>query len=323
MTIRTGISLLFAMCLGGAAWADAPRVATDIAPVQSLVARVMAGVGTPSVLIRAGVSPHGYALRPSDAAAVQEADAVFWIGPELAPWLGDALDTLAPDAVSVKLSDVPGVQMRAFRDGVTFAAPPDDHDHDHDHDHAPDHGNDHDKDHGHDHSGTDPHAWLDPEHGKLWLATIADTLAALDPENAALYASNAAAGTAEIDAAQTAITARLAPYTDLRFVVFHDAYQYFEARFGLQATGAIAAGDAAGPGPARIAEIRQAVIDREVACVFSEPQFNQSLVGTVVDGTGARALVLDPLGGDIAPGPDFYTALLNDMADRFEECAAP
>lgn len=299
--MAAGIAL--ALSCATAPMAEVPRVATDIAPVQSLVARVMAGLGVPSVVVRPGASPHGYALRPSEARALQDADAVFWIGPALEPWLHGTIDTLASGADVTALLDAPGTMLLELRTGATFAT----HD-DTDHDHGDAHGR-------------DPHAWLDPENGKVWLDVIAARLSALDPANTRTYRANAREGRAEIAATEAAIRTMLAPLRDLRFVVFHDAYHYFEHRFGLSAAGAIALGDASAPGPARVAQLRRTVAEMHVTCVFSEPEFNQTLVRTIIDGTTARAEIIDPLGTGIPPGPDFYPALLREVAGKLADCA--
>ncbi|SFD64452.1 zinc ABC transporter substrate-binding protein [Tritonibacter multivorans] len=370
-----------AIALASAAQADAPRVVTDIAPVHGLVARVMQGVGEPELLVPAGASPHSYALKPSQAGALSQADAVFWVGHELVPWLEGSLETLAVDAHVTELLDAPGTKTFEFREGATFEGHDhhddhghddhdehahgdhghddhdehahddhghddhdehahDDHGHDdhdehahddHGHDdhdeHAhDDHGHDdhdehaHDDHEGHDHDGVDPHAWLAPENGKAWLSAIAEELSEIDPANAEIYTSNAIEGQAEIDAMVDALQADLGPVRDNHFVVFHDAYQYFEQAFDLAAAGSISLGDAAAPSAARIAEIQDVVKDLEVTCVFSEPQYNPGLVATVLDGTNAKTAVIDPLGTEIPQGPSFYTALLTDLGQRMAAC---
>ncbi len=299
--------------LAAAAPADVPRVAADIPPVRSLVARVMAGLGEPDSIIRAGASPHGYALRPSEAGALQAADAVIWVGPALTPWLADTVATLAPDALSLELLDAPGTDPLPVRNSARFA--PHDHGDHHDHEnHAADHGESSGPD------DTDPHAWLDPETGKAWLDAIAAALSEIDPANAETYAANAAEGRAEIDAGATRAAEILAPVADLNFVVFHDAYRYFERGFGLSAAGAIALSDASDPSPARIAEIRDTVRELDVTCVLAEPQFDPGLVETVAEGAGIRTAVIDPLGAGIAPGPDLYPRLLVEVAREIAAC---
>ncbi len=345
MSIRLlGLSGLAGLLSSGVALADVPQVAADIVPVHGLVAKVMEGVGEPELIIRQGASPHGYSMRPSDARGVQEADAIFWIGPELAPWMEDAIASLAPDAEVVELLEVDGTKTLEFRTGATFA--PHDHGNHEGHDpgdgpaheeHAPETGHDHAEDdhagqdhaghaqaggeHGHSHEGLDPHAWLDPENARVWLDAIAATLSDLDPENAETYASNAEAGKAEIDAAAGQAAATLEPATDLRFVVFHDAYQYYETRFELSTVGAIELSDASDPSPARIEEVRDTVRDLEVSCIFFEPQFNQALVQTVAEGADVQTGTIDPVGTDIAPGPDFYPQLITTIAEEIASCA--
>ncbi len=327
----TGLAV---MLMSGTASAEVPQVAADIAPVHSLVARVMQGLGTPSLIVQPGASPHGYAMRPSEARAVQEADAIFWVGPELEPWLEGALANLAPDAETVELLEASGTETLEFRTGATFGSHAHDHDGDHDDgDHHDDDGHeahdDHDDgehdhegaDHGHAHEGVDPHAWLDPGNGKAWLDSIAATLAEIDATNADAYAANAAAAKAEIDAAADAARATLKTVSDPRFVVFHDAYQYYEHAFGVSAAGAIALSDATDPSPARIEEVRDTVRELGVTCVLAEPQFNQGLVRTVAEGSDVTSGVIDPMGSEIATGPDFYPQLLRKIAEDLTACA--
>jgi len=323
------------LAAAGAARAEAPGVATDIPPVHSLVAQVMDGAGAPALVVRPGASPHGYAMRPSEAAALQSADLVFWVGEALTPWLGDALKTLAEDAKTVELMEVEGAVQLEFREDAVFGEDGhDDHeeeeeeeDHGHDeHEEEHDDHDDHDAEdehHGHAHEGADPHAWLDPENGKLWLNTIAATLSEVDPDNASVYFRNASAGRAEIDATMAEVETILAPVRGRNYVVFHDAFQYFGSRFDMSATGAISLGDASSPGPARVAKIRETVREMDISCIFSEPQLNDSLLETVIEGTGARTATIDPLGSRLEPGKTLYTRLLLDLARELADCLRP
>lgn len=306
------LTLIPSLLLSGTAFADTPAVVTDITPVHGLVSMVMGDLGSPALLVEPGASPHGYALRPSQASALQQADAVFWIGHDLTPWLEAPLDRLAGNAEVVELLDAPGTVTHAFRTEAIFA--PDHHEsHDEDGDH--DHGHD-----DHDHEGTDPHAWLDPENAGLWLTEIAQTLASLDPRNAETYLANAEAARIDLAALDAQVSTQLAPLTDRRFIVFHDAFQYFEHRFNLTSAGAISLSDASSPSAARIAEIRDAVSEQGVVCVFSEPQFNPGLVATVSSGTELATGVIDPLGTSLGTGADFYPTLIRSVADSVEAC---
>ena len=308
--MRAGLAGMFLMLQAAVAAAEVPDVATDIPPVHGLAARVMAGLGMPDLIIRPGASPHGYALRPSEAAALQRADAVFFVSAELTPWLERALKPLATGAELVELQSIPGGVSHDFRHRAVF----DTHRNGADSDESADHVDDHD------HAGRDPHAWLDPQNGKLWLAAIAERLATLDPPNAETYRSNAAEGIAEIDAAMGAARVLLDPVRNARFVVFHDAYQYFEHRFGLHSVGAISLADASKPGPKRVSEIRAAVRQAGVVCVFSEPQFNPGLLRTVFEGSEARVAMLDPLGIGLPPGAGHYPALIRALAAEMAAC---
>ncbi|MCL3881412.1 zinc ABC transporter substrate-binding protein [Marivita sp. GX14005] len=301
-----------ALAIAQSARAEVPRVVADIAPVHSLVAMVMDGIGTPDLLIEQSAGPHTNAMRPSAAASLQNADLVVWIGKELSPWLTDPLGALAGDAERLALLDLEDTRRHAFRAANAFASG--------EHgDHAG-HGHDGHADEDHSHDGVDPHAWLDPANARQWLTHIARVLSKMDPANARAYEANAARGAAMIaDAADTA-QAMLAPVQDWPFVVFHDAYQYFEHGFGLRAIGALALGDAVPPGPSRIARIREEIREQGVVCVFSEPQFSDRLVRTVIDGTDARIAELDPLGAALDPGAALYPALILDMAERFRTC---
>ena len=306
-TLSTAICGLW---LSGMVSADVPQVTTDIPVTHSLVTRVMAGIGTPDLIVNRGASPHDYSLRPSNAASLEAADLVFWISNGLTPWLDDALNTLARTAKVIELMDAKGATVLPFREGATFET------HSHRHKHDED-GHDEDE---HATANIDPHGWLDPDNGKTWLDVIATELSKIDPENTEIYFDNVSQGKTDIDAVISEIDATLATFRGTNFIVYHDAYQYFERRFDVLAAGSISMGDVSDPSPARIAEIRQTVEELDMTCVFSEPQFNPELVATVVDGTKARARVIDPLGTHLTLGADFYLNLLRNIAQTMASC---
>ena len=310
---------LTATLMGGTAFADAPRVAVDIAPVHSLVARVMEGVGTPDLIIQAGASPHEYSLRPSEAAALQDANLVFWIGSGLTPWLTDTIETLAPNANVTELLEADGTIELEFREGALFEAH-DDHEEDEhrdDDDHADEAHDDHEEE---GHGDHDPHAWLSPQNAMTWMNVIAGQLSAADPDNAGAYFANAAAGRAEIKVLIGEVTATLDPVRDGRFIVFHDAYQYFETDFNFPASGAISISDASDPSPARIAEIQDRIAEQGIDCVLAEPQFNPGLIATVLEGSNAQTGILDPLGSDLKPGSALYPQLIRNLSTALAGC---
>ncbi|MEJ8475980.1 zinc ABC transporter substrate-binding protein [Roseibium algae] len=333
----------------------APQVVATIKPIHSLVAGVMEGVGTPEILIDGAASPHSFALKPSQASSLQNADVVFWVGENLETSLAKALESLPGKATVVELSETPKLELLPFRTNDGFGdhdedehhdGDHDDHGHDahddHDHDKADAHADhDHDKaeseehaDHdaheekhhdeagheGHHHTGLDPHIWLDPENAIILVDSIANSLSEADSENAATYQANAAKMKDHIAALETEIQTSLEPVRGRPFVVFHDAYHYFEDRFSIPASGAIALNPETPAGADRISDIRETVKDKGIVCVFSEPQFPAKLVTVVLEGSSAKTATLDPLGTDLQDGPGLYEALLRQIAKSMTTC---
>ena len=307
----------------------APDVVASIKPVHSLVAAVMAGVGEPALIVKGSASPHTYALKPSDAGALEAADIVFWTGHGMELFLGDALETLATGATVVELADTPGITLLPVREGGAFEAhahESEDHDHeDHDHDHA-DHDHDHaDHDHAHDHDHDahgegDMHFWLDPENAKLMVTRIATTLAEADPGNASAYQSNAEAELVRLDELEAELATTLAPVAGKPFIVFHDAYQYFEARFGLTLAGSVTVTPDVMPGAARIDALKAKVAELGATCVFAEPNFEPTIIAAITEGSAAKSGVLDPEGGALEAGADLYPNLLRGLAASLVDC---
>lgn len=304
-----------------AAFADV-KVVTSIKPVHSLVAAVMQGVGTPDLIVEGAGSPHTYALKPSQAKQLQEADLVFWMSHDLEAFLEKSIDGIATKAVSVPLMESRGLMTLGFREGGAF----DDHGHD-EHDDHDEHDKDDDHDHEkhddhdeHDHGEVDPHVWLDPENAKAMVHEIEEALAKADPANAATYESNAEAVMAKLDSLVAEIDSELQPVKGRGYIVFHDAYQYFENRFGVSAIGSITVSPEVLPGAERISDLQEKVRSLDATCVFSEPQFEPKLVATVTENTNARTGVLDPLGAAIDKGPNLYFTLIRNMASSLKNC---
>lgn len=325
--------LLFTLAMPAAA--DAPRVATDILPVHSLVSRVMEGVGAPDLILPPGASPHGYAMRPSEAAILERSDIVFWIGEGLTPWLERPLNVVAADAVKIELLEYPGTFLIDLTedDGHGHEMHAEDahahHEHGHeepaaehsddDHGHDEHASDDHD---GHDHGPIDPHAWLDPENAKVWLTAIEEALMAADPENASVYTANAAAARGEIDVLIGEIATTLQGTERMPYAVYHDAYRYFEERFDIAPSAKLLDGEAAQPSPQRIAASREIVVSQGVRNVFVEPNTNVSLVETIFDGLPFTVCEIDPMGGAIPSGPKHYWQSMRELAETIGNCGA-
>lgn len=299
--MRYTISLACAsLSFASAALAEVPAVATDILPVQSLVAQVMGDLGTPGLIMEKGADAHDFQLRPSQARAVAEADLLVWVGPEMAPWLDRVADGLASGA-ALDLLHLPGTELRSYG--------------------AADHDHEAEAEHDHDHSGTDPHAWLDPANARLWLAAIAGDLSRLDPANAATYAANAEAASAAIAEMDEGLAAKLAPVRAQPFMVMHDAYGYFAAHYGLTIAGSVAAGDAASPGAAHLRDLEARLAGDRIVCIFPEANHDPKLIAQLAEAGGLRVgAPLDPEGAALDPGPGAYAALMEGLADTLVAC---
>lgn len=322
---------MLALLFGAAAAAEtakSPKVVASVLPLQSLAANVMRGVGEPSVLVEGAATPHSFQLRPSDAAALQDAELVVWIGEGLESFLEAPLAALSGDARLLELSAVAGVTLLPPREAAIWGERGHEgHNHeDHNHeDHGHEDGDDHEVAHGHDHEhgAYDPHIWLDPINAVAMVQAIADALAEIDPDNAAAFRANAEETGERLNMLNRDLQGQLAPLADRPYLVFHDGYQYFEARYGLSPIGAVSLAPERTPGARHLAEIREEIQENSVACIFSEPQFEPKLLEVVIEGTQARGATLDPLGADLQPGAEAYFTLLRRMAASLEGCLAP
>ncbi|TCQ27999.1 zinc ABC transporter substrate-binding protein ZnuA [Rhizobium sp. PP-CC-3G-465] len=307
-----------AFLAAGTAHAQTPDVVVSIKPIHSLVASIMAGVGEPKLIVEGAASPHTYNMKPSNASALQKANVVFWMGEGMEHFLEKPLETLGSKATIVALEEAPGVEKLPQREGGPFE-PHDDGDEAeaaHDHDSA----DAHDAKHAHDDGEFDMHSWLDPRNAKAMAAEIETVLAKADPEHAATYRTNRETLDARIDALDLAIAATLAPIKDRPFIVFHDAYQYFENRYGVTVAGSITVSPETAPGAQRLKEIHAKIEKLGATCVFAEPQFEPKLVNVVLEGTTAKSGTLDPEAGTLTAGPDLYFQLMNGIAQSLASC---
>jgi zinc transport system substrate-binding protein len=314
-----------------ASGAAVPEVVASIKPVHSLVAGVMQGIGEPDLLVKGAGSEHSYSLRPSEARALDQAEVVFLVGETMETFLIKPLQALAGDARIVELSEVPGLTLLATREGGMWEAHGDEHaDADHGEERADEYEEErdsHETEHAehetgeeHAHGETDMHIWLDPRNATAITAAIAAALGDADPGNAAIYQANAEQLRQRLDELDRALEDRLATVADRPYVVFHDAYQYFENRYGVAAVGAITINPTVRPSARRLQEIRGRLEQLNAACVFAEPQFEPTLVETVIEGTSANKGVLDPLGADLEAGAEQYFQLMDRLADSLVDC---
>ena len=310
-----GLVAAFAIALAaqagfGAARASDLNVVVTIKPIHSIVAAVMEGVGAPSLLVDGAASPHTFTLKPSDAKALAAARVVFRVSDGLEPFMVKVVKSLPTSVEVVVLEKVPGLILHRTRSGGTFEA------HDDGAGGKRGHGHAHEKDT----SAIDGHIWLDPSNAALIASHVADVLGKARPDAAARFKSNADAFARNAVALTEELAARLAPLVGRPFIVFHDAYQYFEKRFGLDAVGSVTVSPDLAPSVKRLTALRAKIGRLKAACVFAEPQFEPRQIATITENTSAKRGVLDPLGASIAAGVGHYPALLRKMAADFEGC---
>ncbi|MEV4610808.1 zinc ABC transporter substrate-binding protein [Neorhizobium sp. LMR1-1-1.1] len=310
-----------AMISAPGAFAATPDVVVSIKPIHSLVASVMKGVAEPKLIVEGAASPHTYNMRPSNAAALQNADLIFWVGHGMEAFLEKPLEALGSKASVVTLEDAPGLTKLKFREGGVFEPEAEEEGHDHGHSHgaAQEHADGED-DGDHDHEGNDVHLWLDPMNAKAMAAEIEKQLVQADAEHAATYQKNAAELMGKLDALDAELKAELSPIKDKPFIVFHDAYQYFEHRYGVKVAGSITVSPETMPGAERVKEIHQKVEDLGATCVFAEPQFEPKLVKVVTEGSKAKSGVLDPEAGALKEGPELYFDMMRGLATSLKTC---
>ena len=300
---------------------EAIRVVASIKPVHSLVSAIMDGVAEPHLIIRGASSPHTFSMRPSDAAALEGADVIFLIDERKETALAGPIANLGDSALVVRLSDAPGITLWSLREGGAFEM----HTHGHDEDDPQDEEAEDEQDHDdlHDIGEFDMHLWLDPVNAAVMAEAITDAMSEADPANAAAYHDNEHDLIHRLEDLTDELDAALAPIRDKPFIVLHDAYRYFEDRFGLAAAGSITVNPERAPGVQRVTEIRDRVRELAGVCVFAEPQFDRRIVDVIIEGTQARAGTVDPLGAAIDDGPELYFELMRTLTASFTECLTP
>ena len=321
--IKLTITLFFTLTLNFSAYADV-KVVTSIKPIHSLASYLMDGVGKPDLIVDGYNSPHGFALKPSHAKMLQNADLIFWVGEDLETFLEKPLKSIAKKAEKIELMEVKRLTKLEFRERNIFEAHDDHKEHGHKedkHDDHKEHGHKedkHDDHHGHAHGEHDPHIWLDPMNAKVILSEMAEHLIENDQENASKYKANLKKAHKDLDKLTKKVNSQL--NKDFKSIVFHDAYQYFEKRFNVNVLGAFTVNTDVLPGAERLAEIREVIEHEKVSCVFSEPQFNPDIIKAVAKDTNIKTGVIDPLGATLNPGKTLYFDLISNMSKSFEGC---
>jgi zinc transport system substrate-binding protein len=281
--------------------------------------------GEPQLIIEGTNNPHTFVFKPSHAKMIEEADIVFWIGEDLEAFMEKPLNSLAKDTKKIAFMDSEFIEKIKFREKNIFddheGHEDDDEGHEDDDDHGhkdDDHDDDHKDAHAHAHGEFDPHIWLDPENAKEMVKIIRDELIKIDPEGQRQYSVNTAGATLELDNLINSVEKELSK--DISYIVFHDAYQYFENRFGVIPAGALTLNPDVLPGAKQIADIQDVINDKGIKCIFSEPQYNPKIIETLGNDMNVSTGVIDPLGAFIDAGPSMYSELINGIANSIKEC---
>lgn len=305
-------ALIFGLTSITQSLADTPKIVASLKPIHSLVAAVMGETGSPELLVTGGASPHTFSLKPSQAASLAEADLIFWVDPALEGFLVSPMANLAKENASVPLLHTEGVTLLEARQGGIWES----HHEDDSHGHVDEHEDGHEGET--DHQTVDPHFWLDIGNGIAVVTTIEHQLSKAYPDLAPVFAENASAFRARLLLLDTELKEQLAPVRNRPYIVFHDAYQYFEERYDLSPAGSVTANPEVRPGARRIADLKQA--SSTAICIFAEPQFDARILQRLTEDEGLRLGYLDPLGSALPAGPDQYPATLKALADGITDC---
>ena len=291
-------------------------VISTIQPINSLVSAVIGNTGKTISIIPAEQSPHDFKLKPSDVKVLQNSNIIFYVSNHLESSVTKVFKNLPKNIKLINLMEESGINHLAIRDNAAWER------HDHhgdDHDDHDKHGKKHD-DHDDHEKEDDVHIWLSPDNAIKIVQKVNKVLSLYFPENSKIYNENTTKFIDKIRNLKMELIKELSPIKNKPYIVFHDAYQYFEKTFELNAVGSVALEGDIASSPKQISFIKDKIIKSKASCVFQEPQFDSKLVKIVVEGTNAKTGTLDPLGVNITGNKDFYLQLLTNMAKSLKEC---
>ena len=287
------------------------KVVVSIKPFHSLVSAVMQGVSEPILLLNGNSSPHSFALRPSDADSLQNATLVFWGGERLEQFLAKPIHSLAASAKLVSLQETPGLRFWPLRSGENMQKIENE---------ASLHFQRSNENENGWPLGVDPHIWLDPLNAKMIIQKIVQILSDLVPENAKLIRSNGEKAIIRLNELDQQLRIEMSGVSAIGYLVFHDAFQYFEKRYQLNNIGSVMHHVGHASSVHRLREVRKIIKKNKVRCIFYEPQFSPKLVQTVIAGSSVKKGELDPLGARLVPGIELYFTLLNNLSRSLRTC---
>ncbi|MDH1086146.1 zinc ABC transporter substrate-binding protein ZnuA [Pantoea brenneri] len=284
------------------------NVVASLKPVGFIAAAIADGVTPVDVLLPDGASEHDYALRPSDAKRLKNADLVVWIGPEMEAFMAKSAAEL-PAKKNLAIVDINGVKPLLISGG-------EDED-----EHTAEKSEQPDADaHHHHHGEFNMHLWMSPEIARKTAVAIHEKLLELMPQDKAKLDANLQQFEVTLADTDKRVNAQLAPVRNQGYFVFHDAYTYFEKHYGLSPTGHFTVNPEIQPGAQRLHQIRTQLVEQKAVCVFAEPQFRPAVIDAVARGTQVRKGTLDPLGTDISLAKDSYVKFLSQLSSQYASC---
>ena len=277
------------------------KVVTTIKPIHSLVAGVMDGLGSPSLIVDGSNSPHNFSLKPSHAKMIEDAEIIFWVGEDLETFMIKSLESIANNATKVSFMDLDNITKLKFKEENILEVEGYDDDHD---DHAD--------------GEFDAHIWLDPKNAIEIVNEIAKTLSLKDPNNKNVYYSNAEKLNHSLNELIKKIN--LSINKDARFIVFHDAYQYFEKRFDVSSAGALILNEEALPSAKKVSEIHKIIKKQNINCIISEPQFNPNIIKSIAQDSSILTRSFDPLGSSFDTNKNLYFEMILSLSNSLKDC---
>ena len=280
------------------------KIVTSIKPLKLIAAEIAGSEADITVLLKPGSSPHNYQLRPSHARAISDADLIIWIGPSLERFMKKIIRRQNEDANIITTEDLAGIQTHPYRSNALWEESHHDHGHDHHH-------------HSHD---IDGHLWLSPNNGAAIATSIANHLIKIAPQNKTQYEANLASLLKKIDAVDKENQEALMPHKKTAYLVYHDAFQYFEKHYGLNAIGTFTTENTSSLSAKRLSVINKTINASNIKCIFADEQYNAPVVQRVADQTGVTLVSLDPMGSSISHSENGYTQLLKTIRENMLSC---
>jgi len=301
-------------------------IITSVKPLHSIVDAISTNSDQVELLVTTNQSPHDYQLKPSQLKAMQNANIIFYFDDNFETFMSSAFDILPPKVRKSSIIEKANLNLLQYRESGAWDKHlhegddgHDDHDahkdeHDDGHDDHDAHKDEHDDD-------VNLHVWLDPENAKSIVNYVVKELTFINPKNHEIYEENGKRYIEKLNNLDAELKISLSGLQDKPFIVFHDAYQYFERAFNLNAVGSISfRDDIHSVSPNRIKEIKDKIKTTNAECVFREPQFSDRLINTIAEKADIKVGTLDPLGASLQNDKGLYFTLMRELADNFKKC---